>query len=370
MQIDGRQSDQFSQALRNAFTPAELERLLWYKLNRRLSDFAGQGDAQQVAFQLIDAANRGEWIDQLILAARESAPTNNLLFVFAQQFKLGSTPASRQQLERVIVEANATLNPAEFRALLGALEPRVCRLEIRTGSRLVYSTGFLVGPRVVMTNHHVIADLIPPTTAGGTGNPPSVNALARFDYKRMYDAFGNAVGTHEGRTCKFEDDWLIDYSPSTPTSSQTEADALDYALIRLAEPVGDDRLDGGAKQETPVRRGFVDMPRAAHDFLPESSLFILQHPRGSPLQLALETKSVLGVFENGARVRYTTNTEPGSSGSPCFTAKWELAALHSSGDPDFDPGHKPTYNEGIPISAILASVRRHGHADAIGLEED
>jgi V8-like Glu-specific endopeptidase len=68
-------------------------------------------------------------------------------------------------------------------------------------------------------------------------------------------------------------------------------------------------------------------------------------------------------------VTYKTNTEAGSSGSPCFNANWDLVALHHSGDPNFDPGHKPTYNEGIPFSAIANLLHERGHTDKLGEQQ-
>ena len=56
---------------------------------------------------------------------------------------------------------------------------------------------------------------------------------------------------------------------------------------------------------------------------------------------------------------YRTDTEPGSSGSPCFNDPWELVALHHSGVPDLDrEGH------------ILRTDGLQGlQADLPGLEE-
>ncbi len=53
---------------------------------------------------------------------------------------------------------------------------------------------------------------------------------------------------------------------------------------------------------------------------------------------------------NQTRVRYRTNTETGSSGSPCFNSDWDLVALHHSGI--------VKYNEGIPINCIVALLKQ------------
>ena len=75
--------------------------------------------------------------------------------------------------------------------------------------------------------------------------------------------------------------------------------------------------------------------------------------------------AIIGMNNNKTRVRYTTNTEGGSSGSPCFTINRELAALHHLGDPDFTP----RYNQGITMSAILALLEQRGHRDKLGKQE-
>jgi hypothetical protein len=195
-------------------------------------------------------------------------------------------------------------------------------------------------------------------------------ALVRFDYRKIYDGNGKLITTSPGRTCRFADDFLVDSSPPTPEGQVPRAEELDYALIRLAESAGQDLLDNGANLADPPKRGFIEISQKPVSFEKDSSLFILQHPKGEPLKLALETRSVLGLFDSGCRVRYTTNTEPGSSGSPCFTPEWELAVLHHSGDPDFDPEHKPTYNEGIPMNTIVTLIEQHNKSAALGPSKD
>jgi V8-like Glu-specific endopeptidase len=79
------------------------------------------------------------------------------------------------------------------------------------------------------------------------------------------------------------------------------------------------------------------------------------------LKLAMDTKSVLKTNANNTRVRYRTNTEKGSSGSPVFNETWELAALHHSGDRSI----VPVYNQGIPFAAILALLEKRGKGSVV-----
>ena len=148
--------------------------------------------------------------------------------------------------------------------------------------------------------------------------------------------------------------WLIYGSPPSkvdailePKSELPRVNELDFALLRVAEAPGASKLGPNG----PVR-GWIEIPAVPYDFTSSQALFIMQHPKETPLQLVLDTAANIRVNANGTRVTYRTNTDGGSSGSPCFSMNWDLIALHHTGDPDWNPSHKPVYNQGIPISAI------------------
>jgi endonuclease G len=84
----------------------------------------------------------------------------------------------------------------------------------------------------------------------------------------------------------------------------------------------------------------------------------VQHPAGRMKELALQKNDVTHVFAD--RIHYTTDTEPGSSGSPVFNNQWDLVALHhAAGDPD--PAHPGKWldNEGMRIDSITTHLRIH-----------
>jgi V8-like Glu-specific endopeptidase len=85
-------------------------------------------------------------------------------------------------------------------------------------------------------------------------------------------------------------------------------------------------------------------------------MIIVQHPNAAPISMALDTNAVQRLNTNGTRVRYATNTEPGSSGSPCFDFDWSLVALHHMGDPNW---RNPNYNEGVPIGLIVDRIAQY-----------
>src|SRR3954453_2828652 len=126
----------------------------------------------------------------------------------------------------------------------------------------------------------------------------------------------------------------------------------DYAILRLARSAGDEAVGGWPAGATPPKRGFMKLKTTGEAFAPDSPLVIVQHPSGDPLSIAFDTDSVIRLNDGKTRVRYRTNTEHGSSGSPCFNLKLELVALHHAGDPEYD--HPPEYNAGIPIDVIVA----------------
>ncbi len=82
LQLTGPQQQALSEALRAAFTRQELERLLAFALDRRLDDLTSGGTYEEVAFELIQAAQRQGWLTALIDAARGERPGNPQLGAF------------------------------------------------------------------------------------------------------------------------------------------------------------------------------------------------------------------------------------------------------------------------------------------------
>nr|MDQ5825422.1 serine protease [Chloroflexota bacterium] len=253
----------------------------------------------------------------------------------------------------------------------GHIEPRICHITVQTNKGNKVGTGFLVARDIVMTNYHVVEPQIAAregkTTAQGlTGSPEGV--LLRFDYKKSADG----TVTNPGREVRLNSkgDWLLDYSPYSPLDEQPQhrhaargSDELDFALLRLDGAVGEDSLGAGAMS---YQRGWLT-PTDSYDLQQGEPLIIMQHPRGRPLEIAGD--SLFEMNEGRTRITYRTNTEPGSSGSPCFTFNWDLVALHHFGDKE-TPFHSPEYNQGIPFDAILKRMESKGSRQYLGKKFD
>ncbi len=361
MALEGQQFEQFSQILRSAFSLQRFDEMLRFRLGRNREDIALGGDYQEIVFRVIRAAEMEEWLSELVVGARAARPGNQQLVAFAQLLSLApvNTPG-REALEKLIAESNSMLDIAQWRAQLGLLEGRVCRVELFGQAA---GTGFLLSPNLVMTNYHVVKPVI-----DGQNGATAEQLKVRFDYKQ------NAAGGTVNQGTVFDlmtHQWLIDTSPydevdlqPSPKSAEAALDHLDYALLRLRGEPGNQPIGGKADQEAPAR-GWLEFTKPSHDFRTQPALFIVQHPQGQPMKLALDTQAVVEVNQNHARVRYRTNTEPGSSGSPVFDQNWHLVALHHSGEPAF----RPSWNEGIPFSTIMELLTERGIATQLGAQQ-
>ncbi|MCP4112459.1 MAG: trypsin-like peptidase domain-containing protein [Desulfobacteraceae bacterium] len=87
--------------------------------------------------------------------------------------------------------------------------------------------------------------------------------------------------------------------------------------------------------------------------LPGDHVTIIQHPAGGPKQIALNENRVTNIFRN--YLQYTTDTLPGSSGSPVFNDDWKIVGIHHRGGNlvTNDKGDKRFINQAVLVSKIL-----------------
>lgn len=364
-------------ALTAGYSKNSLRQMLLFRLDKRLDDIVPDGSMRDMVFDLLSQAEREGWTTDLVREGYRFNPRNfDLLKVYE---KYGLAPsvsvqsgdddalrkAQLKQLqplsggfEKTIKARLPAFDFAVWRERMALVEARVCRVEINGNAA---GTGFLVGPDAVLTNYHVLKSFLTPgASAKSVG--------CRFDYKVLSDG-----SRREGTVAKLHaTDWQLDFSPysvaettSTPDVPPPTLDELDYALVRLERPLGDEPASANGPADGP-KRGWETLPSKAPDFAPDAPLMIAQHPDGKPLKLAVDTDSFLGVNANRTRVRYATNTEPGSSGSPVFDLNWGLVALHHLGDPAYN--HPPSYNQGIIIDRVRARIeeKRKGKDQVLG----
>jgi hypothetical protein len=361
---------QLHRALLGAFTSDEFDELLATRLGVRADLLSPPGDMSARVFDVLQTAERAGWTTDLVRAAYEARPNHDDLSAIHRELGLDTlisvqhagAPAAETSDARDARDEQRLSKPflhiGLWRERLAAIESWVCRMEVGGDrSEKDMATGFLVGPDAIMTCHHVVADVV-----AGRRSPAAVRA--RFDYRML------TSGSTEGLVVRLHPtDWLIDATPPSPSEiSQKEGrlpspDELDHAVLRLARPIGREPLDPSAPSGP--QRGWLRIPDAGPMIVRGMGLMIVHYPLGNPLQITIDTDAVTEVNKNRTRVRYTTNTVPGSGGAPCFNTEFELVAMHHRAVVDRS---SRGYGEGIPVAAIRDRLVRVEKKRALGGE--
>ncbi len=371
MRLTGPEFESLHGALLDAFVSYDELGTMLRRTDWKIQAIAAPDALPAVITKVIEYAESRDSVQELIAAARAAVPTNALLFNLSAAIGLvpsGVPPADltpeqalprvSARLERLVDAQRGIADLGSFYARIGELMRQVCAVELGDD----YGTGFLIGPRTILTNYHVVERAI-----DGGFDPAAIRV--RFDFQRLRDGLTTNAGVvHELAAGA---DWIVakaKYSESDKQSydeTSLPADGeLDYAVLRTRDEVGREvssGLDG-------VERGWVEPRASGYDFPTGSFLLIVQHPCHDPISFDSATDAVVRVNPNGTRVHYTPNTMPGSSGSPVLDRKLELVALHHGGEPGSPdvwlPCNKQTtpasYNEGVPIARIQAHLADQG----------
>jgi endonuclease G len=194
-------------------------------------------------------------------------------------------------------------------------------------------TGWLIGPRLLLTNHHVVNAREPgePAATAGDFDKQGARTVAWFDYYV------------EGRES-------LEIAVVEVVGSSL---ALDYALLRL--------------EDSPhlQNRAAIALPQKRRALTRGTRLNIVQCPNGGPLRYAIRNNFFVGRGEREFQMRYLTDTLKGSSGSPVMDDDWQVVALHHGarkvapgsykGEPGVE-GIVKYHNQGIDILAIVADL--------------
>lgn len=223
-------------------------------------------------------------------------------------------------MERIVGTANFL--PVSFLEEGARVQRAVGRVVLQDGSAL--GTGSLVAGSLLLTNNHVL-----PTAAFAR--------TTRVEFNHQTDLRGIQLAS---------DVYTFDPSSLFITSSR-----LDYSLVRVRCKKMISLVCAGS------RWGSLRLPSGMMAYASDQLVNIIQHPAGRPKEVALQDNRIVKVFAEV--IRYETDTEPGSSGSPVFDNGWELIALHHSGGdraPSDPSGNTWLNNEGIRIDAIVKDL--------------
>ena len=344
---------QLQKVIQDAMERTDFEQLL-----KQIGHTIGADDNDPIypalVFRMLTKANMNGWHFTLINALMAHLPDNDGLLKLAAE--TGMTARGESNLEALVSSGSNLLDLGETLRRFAKLEQQICRLEIDTPAGEKRGTGFLVGPDLVMTNYHVVEDLIEKRVAVD-------QVVVRFDFKTLEG--DNTSVINKGTVYKLKNDSpLVAHSPYDAMDTSTgdldrnwPADHLDFALLKLEKEAGKE-LPGSMAQlvgTSAKPRGWITFPKTGFTLKTDDLLIIVQHPDDKPITWSFDNKAIIGLNPNGQRVRYRASTKKGSSGSPCFNGEWKLVALHHAGDPSF---WNPGYNQGIPIMLIADFIER------------
>ncbi len=206
------------------------------------------------------------------------------------------------------------------------------------GGQAGYGTGFLISPRLLMTNNHVLRD--------------KRDALfSQVEFDNQLDLSGSLLRSSIYRL--------------DPDSFFTTSRELDMTVVALGPPVNSPTVFPIVWNKLVEEEGKI---------LIGEYMNIIQHPSGRPKEFSFRTNQLAVVLPQF--LHYYTDTEPGSSGSPVFNDQWEVVGLHHSGVPERDASGKilnkkgelwkPSMgedqiswraNEGVRISTIIRYLK-------------
>jgi V8-like Glu-specific endopeptidase len=254
---------------------------------------------------------------------RAPMPRSDPLVLAAKDTRWLNFSASSNH-ERRIVEGQDTMLDIAF--LQHGLDRAraVCLLTVTFDGDICYGTGFRIGSRTLLTNHHVLNDW------EHAGKPAS-SVVAAFGYE-------------------------IDVRGRLRTATRIQCDVT---TIR-----GDRNHDFGiimADATLPDDTTVLPLDPAA-TVAEDDRVYIVQHPEGLPKKIALAHNLVR--YADADVVQYWTDTEAGSSGSPVFDEKWRVVALHHQWVESPEGDGLAFRNQGRSIGKIVERMA------ALGIERD
>jgi V8-like Glu-specific endopeptidase len=184
------------------------------------------------------------------------------------------------------------------------------------------ATGFLISPSLLITNYHVLPS-------------KDIARGAKFQFNYQNDINGEACQeiSYTSDTEIFYTNPLIDY---------------DYTILNLNENPGD-------------KWGFSSLVNNSNPLLGDNCI-IIQHPYGRRKEIALQESAITEFAAHGI-VKYTCDTDEGSSGAPLYDNEWRLLALHhNTGDVERNSQTGKTYcknNIGGLVTSIIKDLQSH-----------
>ena len=194
----------------------------------------------------------------------------------------------------------------------------VCRIEFTQSD--VRATGFLISPDLLLTNYHVF---------GKTDEELKANSpKAIFKFGKV-TVLGSEKDEAKGKT----------FYPDEQTPIVIFNQTLDYALVHVQRSIQ-------------TINSISPIPIANDVPITGDELHLLGHPAGEAMKLAMSSEGIVYVSATKGIAQYTTPSQAGASGSPCFSDDWKAIVLHQS---ERSRGFG-VVRQGILMTSILAEI--------------
>jgi hypothetical protein len=176
-------------------------------------------------------------------------------------------------------------------------------------------TGVLVGERLLLTAYNLIEHLV-----NEQDTKTSTKCRVNFGY----------MGINGSDELKFADDWLV---AGSPTNKQ------DWALVKLASA---DSNQVSSRGPIPIR----GLDQKIYACIKSEPMLIMINTLGGPFRLLS-----VPLADNNAEdwLVHAKSVLPGSSGSPCFSAAWQMVGLHR--------GTTRSRGLAVRVSRIIADLK-------------
>lgn len=216
-------------------------------------------------------------------------------------------------------------------------------------------SGVLFAPHLFLTAWHVVEPLF--TKAGGQYRAKAGSAgRIRIAFDGVLGADGTVRPSRQRREVEVHKEWCPLFRPChalelnhlLPPNLAALDGMWDFAVIRLAVPIGLERNHAKLNGQAPV-------PRAG------GTIHVVQYPSG-PVQWWHSDSIVAAAngqqqYVPSLRFLHSVNTTPGSSGGPCFDMDFELFGMHQGVWTNGPAGAGAT-NRGVPIGRIWETLEK------------